>query len=314
MDPAENADIELVLPVESLESMLERHAAEKKDFRKRMMRIKSGIPKKDKAAKARAAESAEAEEKEILKRHAAEREALGLNKSLDPHNLTENVSNLSIKPSNDAGELQPSVQTGPGQGGKKESKAARRRRRKAEEEAEIQRRIEEEKSKMGPSAKYVESEAIAAQLKPKSLRIHAVAADGHCLYNAVAHQMRMSKLPSDVPPTVEGLRSATADYMLANMEEFMPFVESVDGKTDLFEGYCDNLRSEAVWGGQVEVKALAELLGSSIEVYAADMPVVVMGEKKENGDVLRVSFHRNYLSLGEHYNSVVPDDSNKTSS
>lgn len=297
MERDEGTDVLVNLPKESLEAVFERQATEKKEFRKRVMRIKSSIPKKDKSARARAAEDASLEEKEILARHATEREELGA----DVNDISEELSNVSVE----ADVNYALTQTSQPENGKKKSKAARRRQKKAEQEAESQRRIEEEKSEMGPSAKFVETEAIVAQLKPKNLHIHAVAADGHCLYNALAHQMEETQLRSEVAASVEGLRSAAADYILANKDDFMPFIECVNGDQQLFEGYCEHLRKEAVWGGQVEVKALAELLDTCIEIYAAGMPVVVMKPTEGAETVLRLSFHRNYFSLGEHYNSVV---------
>lgn len=282
----------------ALVSVLQRHGEERTALKKKYERIRSGIPRKDKVGRERAAEDAAAEEKTLLEAQAVERKDHGI--------TDEDVRELAkISIADDAsGQKEPTETT---QG---ESKAARRRRKKAEQEAEVQRRIGREKAKTGKSMKAVELEAIEDQLKTKNLRIHPIAADGHCLYSAIAHQMNVQDIPSSVPASVEGLRNAAADHLLQHRDEFIPFVDGVNGDDAAFEGYCEQLRNTAAWGGQIELSVLATVLSTPIEVYAADLPVVKMGNSQsgDNTDcsVLRVSFHRRYLGLGEHYNSVVP--------
>lgn len=290
---SESEEDNIALPRESPARILQRQARERAELKKRIERIRSCIPKKDRAGRARAAEDAAEEEKHLLDAQAAERLEHGLEGELAPQGVkrTDAVSSVAA-----GGEPAPF--------GRNESKAARRRRKKAEKEAESQRRIEDEKANMGPTLKSVESQAIEAQLKPKSLRIYPVAPDGHCLYNAIAHQISLAEFESPVPASVDALRSATADYLFAHKDDYMPFLESIDGDDERFRHYCEELRNEATWGGQVELKVLAEMLGVEIEVYAADMPVVRMGRSQAARRTFRVSFHRHYYGLGEHYNSV----------
>jgi len=70
------------------------------------------------------------------------------------------------------------------------------------------------------------------------------------------------------------------------------------------------MASTASWGGQIEIQALSDVLRTPVEVYAADQPVLVMGElyggANGNGlQRLRVTYHRKYYTLGEQYNSGV---------
>lgn len=282
-----------------LASVLQRQVEERTALKKKYERIRSGIPRKDKVGRQRAAEDAAVEENNLLEAQAVERRDHGIT----DEDVVCELAKLSMV-DDLSGQKEPTETT---QG---ESKAARRRRKKAEQEAEVQRRIDREKAKTGKSMKAVELEAIEDQLKPKNLRIHPIAADGHCLYSAIAHQMNVHNIPSSVPASVEGLRNAAADHLLQHREEFMPFVDGVNGDDAVFEGYCEQLRNTAAWGGQIELSVLATVLSTPIEVYAADLPVVKMGNSQlgDNTDcnVLRVSFHRRYLGLGEHYNSVVP--------
>ena len=291
--PAGQGD-EVILPRISKSQVLARQEEERKHLRKKSERIRSSIPKKDRAGRARAAEDAAEEEKRLLEAQALERLESGIEED-----ETEQADNANPQ-------LPESNEVAQRLGGRTESKAARRRRKKAEKEAESQRRVEAEQASMGPSPKYLETAAIQAQLKTKSMRIQPVMADGHCLYSAVAHQMGTTDLSSPVPASVQDLRNVTADYLMSHRDDFMPFLETVQGDEKLFKKYCDDLRNEPVWGGQVELRALAEILRTEIEVYAANLPIVKMGRQTESRPVLRVSFHRHYLGLGEHYNSVVP--------
>lgn len=80
----------------------------------------------------------------------------------------------------------------------------------------------------------------------------------------------------------------------------------IDGNA--YKAYCDAVESEksAVWGGQTELSALAASLDVCIWVYEMGVPVLKMGEGEIKGSPLRVSYHRHYYALGEHYNSVHP--------
>jgi OTU domain-containing protein 6 len=155
-----------------------------------------------------------------------------------------------------------------------------------------------------------ETAEIEAQLAPRGLAIRDIAPDGHCLYAAVADQLREAGGGGGVHD-VASLRAAVADHMLAVRAEYMPFLETVECDDGKYDAYCRRLRSEAAWGGQVELQALARVLARRVEVFAAGMPVLVMGKGEAGGDgggppgTLRVSFHRSYYTLGNHYNSVV---------
>jgi len=87
---------------------------------------------------------------------------------------------------------------------------------------------------------------------------------------------------------------------------FEPFMILENGET--FESYCTKMRNTSAWGGQLELRALANALQQSIAVVNADTEDVVMGEEFMSNpeDLIRLTFHRHYLALGEHYNSTEP--------
>lgn len=272
-------------------AVLERHKSECDELAKSYEKKKSFIRRKDKAGRARLKEEQDADETQLQKRHASERAAAG---------ITDEEAKQTTE--------QPAPAAPDTNGGRKESRAARRRRLKAEEEAASDARVAEFRANADVSARETEMAAIQARLDGQSLRVHPIAPDGHCLYNAVAHQMALAGPDRfEVSAAVPALRAAAADYMLANADEFIMFVSSARGDPERFRVYCEDVRVKAVWAGQVEIRALAETLGATIEVYVPYMEELRMGNA-ESGDVpvLRVSYHQKYYGLGEHYNSVVP--------
>ena len=60
-------------------------------------------------------------------------------------------------------------------------------------------------------------------------------------------------------------------------------------------------------GGQVEIMALCASLRRPIWIYCSDrvQPIIKMGEPYGDLNPLRISYHKHYYTLGEHYNSVV---------
>lgn len=217
----------------------------------------------------------------------------------------ETATSQPVADSSATNETEQSSQVQPTQ---KLSRAARRRLKRAQEEQASEQRVLDERASMGPSERDVEMTKLRTQLAGLNLRVHTIAADGNCMYNAVLHQLnQIPEADGDVAievNSVNELRSATADYMLKHVSDFLPFVDDgVDGDREKYAAYCEKLRSENVWGGQVELRAVAELLNVRINVYAVDLPLVTMGS---SGHLLQVSFHRKFFGLGEHYNSLVP--------
>jgi hypothetical protein len=86
--------------------------------------------------------------------------------------------------------------------------------------------------------------------------------DGHCLYNAIAHQLNVCKRRDDTTEThdYKELRRIAGDYMLANGEQFMPFLTDQTGMDMIgqqdYEQYCHNVSNSAEWGGQLEVNSV----------------------------------------------------------
>ncbi|XP_044751636.1 deubiquitinase OTUD6B, partial [Coccinella septempunctata] len=185
------------------------------------------------------------------------------------------------------------------------SRAQRRRDKKASEEAERnRRRILEEKESSQNGPKVVELNAIKDVLKEMGLALYDVAADGNCLYCAVNHQL---ELKNQEAHSITKLRKLTANFMKENKDDFIPFMYKDSGEPvseTYFEEYCDEVASTKLWGGQLELKALSNVLKCPIKVIQAIGPPTILGEDF-SGPELTLTYHRHLYSLGEHYNSTV---------
>jgi OTU domain-containing protein 6 len=111
--------------------------------------------------------------------------------------------------------------------------------------------------------------------------------------------------------TFEEVRSAAAGYLRTHREEYAPFIGIDDDRE--YQEYCDKVESTvmAEWGGHVEIQALCCYFRCTALIYSADRPVIVVNPTRDSVFTtpptasLRLSFHRHYYALGEHYNSVV---------
>ena len=184
-------------------------------------------------------------------------------------------------------------------------KAQKKKDKEKKKEAEREKIKAEIVENMGPNMRAMELEALNSQLKSDNLCVKEVPADGNCLYRSIADQVPGSK------HTFVSLRKLAAEFMRDNKEDFAPFLDDQD---DDFEAYCarvENADGEVVWGGQLEIRALSAALGVTMEIFDTQAPVLRMGEeysKTQEGEEgpIRLTYHRHYYALGEHYNSVHP--------
>jgi OTU domain-containing protein 6 len=307
----------------SRDALLAQQTSELSEFTKRAERMRMGVPRKDRAGKMRLAEELAELEQAMGNRHKEELLEAGVD--IDARSIpTEHdghvgetvraLSGVHIRSEVNSSQSDPmggnDYNTKP-----KESKAAKRRRQRVEADAASERRIAEEKAGMGPSERSIEAKRLLEILTPLGLTIYDIPPDGHCLFAAVAHQMHVVGQSGDAEGRlydVARLRDMTAKHMLRQKEDYLPFLETVEFDDEKFVTYCERLRREAVWGGQVELRALSEALGLVIEIYGAAMPLLVMGDVDakdvQSKPILRLSFHRKYYELGDHYNSVVASD------
>jgi len=292
--------IKSLLP-EELDS---RHAEEKKHYENIFQkRIAEAVNKK------RIKKEVKKERDELDDRHEKEKSKLLFSENdeiiLDKLNLVEKESIPSAetavveeKKENQANEKGESVQVETS----KLSKTAKRRLKKEQEEKERKNRIkaaideENEKFLRGElTPQAIEKERLNNLLKQNGLKRKSVPSDGDCMFSSLAHQLK----PQRPRISVEELREIAADHLLKNRDQFAAFLES-----DI-ELYCQKLVNEPIWGGQIELTALAAALETRIRVLQAESPnEQFFGEEKHAEKLLTIIYCRNLYASGEHYDSV----------
>lgn len=226
---------------------------------------------------------------------------------------------------------------GAGTSGPRKSKAQRRRERK-EAEAKAARDAAAAPVVIGPTRRELEMLQFKKLLQPLGLDVRHIAADGHCLFRAVSDQLKIragptassAGSPAAVVPDYLALRKRAAEHIKMKWTDFHPFLpyEPADGYPESGAGnaaiqaavgkYCERLANSGCWGGHPEIRALASSVGLPILVYQSDAPPMEFAPSGSEsalasrgraaaGDEdlsLRLSYHKQYLTLGEHYNSV----------
>ncbi|CAO3681156.1 unnamed protein product [Umbelopsis ramanniana] len=187
-------------------------------------------------------------------------------------------------------------------------KPNRQKQRKERKEAQLQKMREEaEKEADGQVDRgQLESEAIQELLVPMRLRVSEVAADGHCLYNAVSDQLAARY---KVKTNYKELRKEAADYIKGHPDDFIPFLYKDDGGMytyDDLKQYCDELENTAVWGGQLEILALSKTRKVPFHIIQMGSPVLKISDDEfPSQQPIKLAYHKHLYSLGEHYNSLL---------
>ncbi|KAJ0404591.1 hypothetical protein P43SY_005549 [Pythium insidiosum] len=154
--------------------MKQRHKLELRNLQNEIKAFQKKA-KKDKLSKKESEEQIRKMEEDMKQRHAEELAALEGEGERD-------TAALAAVEATDAQPEAPSKPQGP-------TKAQRRRENKKQKERERQERIEEE-NKHVVSDRQIETDIILAKLRPLKLDIKDIPSDGHCMYHAVADQMK----------------------------------------------------------------------------------------------------------------------------
>jgi OTU domain-containing protein 6 len=182
---------------------------------------------------------------------------------------------------------------------------ARLARRAAEQDAAI--REAELEAANAPNPREMERERMETQFEKHKLSLHEIRADGHCLYAAVADQLktRELRLKPKIEVTVDGqdykkVRYAAADWIEQHGDDFAGFME------DPLPEHVRKIRETGEWGGHLELLALARTYGVRICVLHSDGQVdKIEPEGAEEGmEEIWLGYYRHSHGLGEHYNSL----------
>ena len=262
------------------------------------------------------------DEKLMLQRHELELKALDLSlhsKADEP----PTSSSASDPPTTDAPQTdakEPESAAAPAEDvgeaavqGVKVSKAQQKRDKKAAAERERRAQVASSVEHMADPRKD-ESAALQRSLAPQRLTVREVLSDGSCLFRAVSTQLPPGPPARAMAPSPLSLRRAAASHIRSRLALYLPFLTHEDGSAMSEEEaveYTARLSvdegSDVVWGGHAEIVALSGVLGRAIVVYSAEggaMRVLEEGVQAKGEDV-RISFHKHYFGLGNHYNAVV---------
>lgn len=295
---------------ESKDEMLARHEKEKKDLSSRITGMKKQASKKtrkrvmkrareleDELARKQAEEVAEmSQDKEVGKE-----EDSGDGDEVTPEML---LAQLELEEKQKKEELAKLEASKPKEQQKSHKKHRNRRREKIEKRnkqmKEQQEKAREEAAKM-PSKHEIEDKNIKELCMAQDLVEHEITPDGHCLFASVSDQL---KLRQQIDASVSELRHTAAKYIREHPDTFEPFL--FDEKTMTMRNikdYTEQLENTAMWGGDLEILALAQAYNCPISVMMSGRPALKMNEDGQQPE-LKLVYYEHRLGLGEHYNSL----------
>lgn len=279
------------------EELAQKHKRERKELQAQIQILKKSICKGDKKKKKEVIEEIARREEELEKQHQEELATWKL------AHITVNDINEEAKEENH--EEQEQVDQQQEKPGQRVSKAQKRRDKKANAERERNQRIIEEEALNVYGKRHMEIQTINKILHERDLMIYEVPSDGHCLYNAVAHQL---KLLGEPPLGFHDLRLKTASYLRQNMNDYLPFISNPDSdellSPEQYEKYCSDVADTSAWGGAIELQVLSHVLKCPIEVIQASGTPYVIGDEYGKQKKVTLTYHRHMYELGAHYNSV----------
>ncbi|KAJ3037822.1 OTU domain-containing protein 6A [Rhizophlyctis rosea] len=281
------AEAPTAVAAETIEDVRARHRREVKELTGKVTALKKSVSG-DKKKKKEVTTQIALMEAELAQRHeaelaAAQEGALSNAPAVVMEVLTEDIDAATAAVENVSLDT-PAVEQG---GKKKPNRQKLRKERKAQQFEEMRRQAAEEAGNM-ENMKEVEDAAIAQLLEPLSLAIQPIAPDGHCMYNAIAHQLSYK---ASTQKSYKELRHIAAEYMRTNPDDFLPFLVNNEGdmmNEAEYADYCDRVEETALWGGQYEQQALSRALNRPIHIIQMGSPILKVGEDLP-GEPLMVS-------------------------
>lgn len=127
-----------------------------------------------------------------------------------------------------------------------------------------------------------------------------VRSDGHCLYAAMADQLKQNDISISTDLSdYKVIRRDTAVFIQSNADDFIPFLE------ESLDEYVVKIRDTAEWGGQLELLAISKFYGITINVLQGDGRVErIVVPEQSTGKEAWLAYYRHSFGLGEHYNSL----------
>ncbi|XP_053990834.1 deubiquitinase OTUD6B-like isoform X3 [Hylaeus volcanicus] len=161
----------------------------------------------------------------------------------------------------------------------------------------------------GLTSRQAEAEKLGEIIKQDGLRIYSIAADGHCMFRAIEHQLKLNF--SEKLWDYKTLRTKVTEYLRENKTTLLPFFFDSSDNANEYDVHCNGI-SKDTWGGELELRALVNILKYSIHIYSVSPPYKLVYTPDQDNDspksntILRLSFHKHEYNSGPHYHSLVP--------
>lgn len=299
-----------------MEELQKRHRLEKQDLESRILQKKRSATKKTRKG---VNDECAALERQLLEKQTLELVGLegGISQSLQDEEsiLDQRTGTDSDKPSIQDHESTSSKVSshlmGTEQAKKPNRQKARLARRAAEQEAVVAQAAKEAQDL--PNFRDQEKAVMLKEFTSRNLKEKEIRSDGHCLYAAVADQLRWHGIdlkPSNKlininwdsqgqAPDYKIIRQVAAAFISSNPDEFLPFLEQP------LEEYTRTVRETGEWGGHLELMALAKAYGLIIHVLQGNGKVEnIQGSEQSSAKQLWLAYYHHNFGLGEHYNSL----------
>ncbi|BFZ64045.1 OTU protein [Saitoella coloradoensis] len=294
---------------ENHDELVSRHKKEQKELLGKITGLKKTVTKKNKKD---VQKQIEVLERELRQKHLLE--IAEWDKANEPEdNKEENGENGGEDGALNTEDLQRAVedielhsvppQSEPPLPAKKRNRAKDRLAKKAAEMDRLRDEAASEADSM-PDLRAIETEAITALANAKGLKEHDIVPDGHCLYNAFAHQLRIRR---GVEMDHVEMRKTAATYIREHDDVFVPFLWAESDSPPSIEEYTKEIEETPVWGGQMEILALSRALKVPVEVVQMGAPVIKVDveDEEDAGEPVRLAYYKHKYGLGAHYNSLV---------
>ncbi|XP_043496520.1 deubiquitinase OTUD6B [Polistes fuscatus] len=280
------------------DELLQKHKRERKELQAQIQVLKKSICKGDKKKKKEVADEIARKEEDLEKKQDEELARWKISQVTLNDTDAENVEESSDKNDDIESKESEKVQ-------QRVSKAQRRRCKKENAERERNQRIIEQEAFNIYGKRNIEIQSIKKILYERDLMLYEIPSDGHCLYNAVAHQLKMI---GEIPLSLNDLRMKTAIYLRQNKDDFLPFISNPDSdqllSPEQYEKYCNDIAETCAWGGAIELQVLSRILERQIEVIQATGTPYIVGDEFNKRKRIILTYHRYMYELGAHYNSV----------
>lgn len=315
----------------TMEEILSRHRKEMRDLQSRITQKKKGASKKTRKG---VNDECAAMEEELKAKHEAELQAAtGHTTDEDVKNdFSDKEDSQSDLPVQDVGKMALSdcdiragvermdlsdrdvdnhipIQNHTQQPRKRNRQKDRLARRAAEQDAIAAEAANEAASL--PDLRKKEREGMIKEFESRRLGEKAVAANGHCMFSAVADQLHTLGMSLEPGSTLgaqpelrrddyKTVRNAAAMYISRNPGDFEPFLE------EPLDSYVSKIRDTAEWGGQLELLALAKTYNITINVLQSEGRTEKISCTQSTKDEPQawLAYYRHGFGLGEHYNSL----------